>query len=114
MDASWRELSEVLREARAWLALPGNRFDWSSWADSDAALREVDALIATLDADRLPNRLTIRVLFAPTGPIQEVSLSSGWADEFLALTERFDRAEKRAYDQGSWWWRLLNRRVTPV
>ncbi len=86
---------------------------WSSWTDADAALREVDALIATVDADRLPNRLTIRVLFAATGPIQEVSLSSGWAYEFLALAERFDRAEERAFDQGSWR-RLLNRRVTPV
>ena len=64
--------------------LPGNCFDWSSWADADAALREEDALIATLDADRLPSRLAARILLAPTGAIQEVSLSSGWAYEFLA------------------------------
>ena len=44
MDASQRELSEVLREARSLLALPNNCFDWSSWADGDAALTEVDAL----------------------------------------------------------------------
>jgi len=30
-------------------------------------------------------------LFAPTGPIQEVSLSSGWGQEFLELAERFDK-----------------------
>ena len=34
----------------------------------------------------------MEVLFAPTGPIQEVSLSSGWGKEFLALSERFDDA----------------------
>jgi hypothetical protein len=37
------------------------------------------------------------VLFAPTGPIQEVSISSGWGNEFLDLAERFDRAVQRAY-----------------
>jgi hypothetical protein len=34
----------------------------------------------------------IEVLFAPTGPIQEVSMSSGWSREFLRLAERFDEA----------------------
>ena len=111
MDASRRELADVLREARALLALPDNCFDWSSWADRDTALQEVDTLIAVLDARRLPSRLTLRVLFAPTGPIQEVSISSGWGQEFLALADRFDRAEERAYEQSSWWRRLLNRRL---
>jgi hypothetical protein len=31
-------------------------------------------------------------LFAPTGPLQEVSLNSGWGAEFLALVARFDAA----------------------
>ena len=35
--------------------------------------------------------MVIRVLFAPTGPIQEVSLSSGWGHEFIKLAERFDK-----------------------
>ena len=36
------------------------------------------------------------VLFLPTGPIQEVSLSSGWGDEFVALADRFDAAAARS------------------
>ncbi len=39
-------------------------------------------MIATLDADD-SRAGWLRILFAPTGPIQEVSLSSGWAYEFL-------------------------------
>ena len=42
-------------------------------------------------------RLDMSVLFAATGPIQEVSLSSGWDDAFLKIAEQFDRAEQRAY-----------------
>ncbi len=32
---------------------------------------------------------------APTGSIQEVSVSSGWGEEFLAVSERFDAVIKR-------------------
>lgn len=34
----------------------------------------------------------LRVLFAPTGPLQETSLSSGWGAEFVELARRFDDA----------------------
>src|SRR5262245_8683922 len=87
-----QQLANVLRETRSLLALPDNDFAWSSWGNAEAALAELDGLVATLEAGQLPSRLTIPVLFAPTGPIQEVSLSSGWGDEFLALTVRCDSA----------------------
>jgi hypothetical protein len=110
MDAALRELAGVLREARLLLALPENDFAWSSWEDASAALAEVDKLIAALDAGRLPSRLIVSVLFAPTGPTQEVSISSGWANEYLSVAARCDAAVERAYNS-SWWRRLLNRRV---
>jgi len=44
-----------------------------------------------LERGELPDRLAMRVLFAPTGPLQELSLSSGWAQEFLELADAFDR-----------------------
>ena len=110
MDAAREELASVLREVRSLLARPGNDFAWSSWVDADAALAEVDRLIAALEAGRLPSRLAVSALFAPTGPLQEVSLSSGWADEFLALAARGDAAVEAAYNS-PWWRRLLNRRV---
>lgn len=41
------------------------------------------------------------VLFAPTGPIQEVSLTSGWANPFLKVAERFDNAEKSPWSSAA-------------
>ena len=84
-------LLAVLDDVRALLALPDNDYSWSSFGDADAALAELDELRAGVVAG-VPDVLTLRVLFAPTGPIQEVSLSSGWADQFLALAHRFDAA----------------------
>ena len=78
----------VLREAKAFLALEGNDFSWSSWRDQNQAISEIDSIIRELENGSVPD---IRLLFAPTGPIQEVSLSSGWGHEFIELAQRFDK-----------------------
>ena len=83
-------LLTVLRDTRLLLARPENDFTWSSWEDADAALREIDALIALVSNGASPDRRQLAVLFAPTGPIQEVSVSSGWSEMFLELAERLD------------------------
>jgi len=86
------KLVSVLREAREFLARPDNDYAWSSWNDAADALREIDGLISRIESGDMPKRLDLEVLFAPTGPIQEVSLSSGWGQEFLGLADRFDAA----------------------
>jgi hypothetical protein len=92
-----QKLIAVLRDAREFLARPDNDFAWSSWEDAASALRELDGLLARLGSGELPDRSTLEVLFLPTGPIQEVSVSSGWGDEFLKLASRFDRALIKVY-----------------
>ena len=83
-------LIKVLRKTRKFLALPDNCFLWSQWPDTNAALAEIDKVIAHLEMGIILNKQELVLLFAPTGQIQEVSISSGWAEEFLALAERFD------------------------
>ncbi len=85
-------LLQVLRETRQLLARPDNNFIWSSWANAAAALGEIDALIEYVGTGAPLDRPEIAVLFAPTGPIQEVSLSSGWGETFLELAARADEA----------------------
>jgi hypothetical protein len=87
-----RELLEILQEVRALLALPSNDFAWSSWADAGAALAELDDFIARIETGQRFAQVDLSVLFAPTGPIQEVSVSSRWGDEFCEAAARFDGA----------------------
>ncbi|PYJ56029.1 MAG: hypothetical protein DME24_23380, partial [Verrucomicrobia bacterium] len=72
-----KKLIAVLREAREFLARPDNDFAWSSWDDAAAALREIDGFISRIEVGDMPERSAIELLFLPTGPIQEVSVSSG-------------------------------------
>jgi hypothetical protein len=83
-----QKLIAILREARTFLALEGNDFSWSSWGDRNQAISEIDSIIRELEKGSVPD---MRILFVPTGPIQEVSLSSGWGNEFLELANRFDK-----------------------
>jgi hypothetical protein len=84
-------LLDVMLETRRLIARPDNDFTWSSFIDQQSALDEIDAFISELREERAsPRRMAM--LFLPTGPLQEVSLSSGWGDEFVALADRFDRA----------------------
>jgi len=85
------ELINILREARSYLQRGRGDYSWSSWEDDQAALAEIDEIIRGLLIGETPPTV-LNVLFAPTGPMQEVSLSSGWSNEFVALADRFDVA----------------------
>ena len=85
-------LVEILQEARKLVALPDNDFSWSSWEDSTHALGEIDQLLDAFSHGDFSQRGDLDVLFAVTGPMQELSLSSGWGEEFLRLAARFDEA----------------------
>lgn len=86
------DLLGVLKEARTWLSLPDNDFVWSGWEDVNEALAALDPFIAKVTANAAFDDLNLRVLFGPTGPIQETSLISGWGREFCELAARFDQA----------------------
>ncbi|MBM3116078.1 hypothetical protein [Jeongeupia naejangsanensis] len=86
-------LAHVLESALELISLPDNDFAWSSWDNAAEAQAEVSSLIQCVQSGALPERASVSVLFAPTGPLQEVSLGSGWAEPFLKVAERFDEVE---------------------
>jgi hypothetical protein len=92
MPKAKESLLEVLRETRALLARPDNDFNWSSWESAADALAELDGFISHIEAGRSFDGSKLSILFAPTADIQEVSVSSGWGDEFCRIAERFDSA----------------------
>lgn len=89
------QLAEVLRQTRMLLALPGNDFGWSHWNSMEEALCEFDALVDPINKGDAPPLSELGRLFVPTGSIQEVSINSGWGEEFLALAQRFDTLIKK-------------------
>jgi len=89
---STEDLISVLRETVELLALPDNDFAWSSWENAEAATAEIESFIRKIESGDSRCGFDLSVLYAPTGPIQEVSLSSGWSLRFLDVAGRFDKA----------------------
>lgn len=85
-------LLDIFQRTRDLVARPENDFAWSSWRDSDEALEEIDGIIAKLRQGEAPPVNDMAILFAPTGPMQELALSSGWGNRFLGLASEFDAA----------------------
>ncbi len=100
MTDAQRKMVAILREARELVLKPENDFAWSSWDGAEEAAAELGELMRKVEAGAVADPVALRVLFAPTGPLQEVSLQSGWADAFLELAGRFDAVcEKMQFDQ---------------
>jgi hypothetical protein len=97
------DLIAIFEEVKLLLARSENDFTWSSYIDGPSACAEIDSILEKL---RDPNS-TARsihgissVHFAPTGPMQEASLNSGWGAEFCALAARYDDAISRGLKLG--------------
>ena len=87
-----KALIEVLRDTRTLLARADNDFSWSSWENGVEAVAEIDDVLRRIETAETIKLLPLQVLFGPTGSLQEVSIQSGWGDEFLQLASRFDEA----------------------
>ncbi len=85
------ELVAALTRLRELISLPGNDFSWSSWVGPDAAVAELDHLIADV-RDGNPPAMKLAFVVAPTGPAHETAISSGWAGEFETVAAQVDSA----------------------
>ncbi|MGH2942233.1 MAG: hypothetical protein ACRDLN_05620 [Solirubrobacteraceae bacterium] len=90
-DGARAELIAVLGTVHELLARPDSDFTWSSWHDTADALAEVDGLIAELRGGSVP-AYGVACVFMATGPLEEVSASSGWGDAFVELASRTEAA----------------------
>jgi hypothetical protein len=88
------DLAAVLRRIAELIGRDDVDTSWSSY-EADELRSEIGSLLQKAEAG-LPfdgaERGHLQYLFALTGPLQETAMSSGWAYEYLALAERFDKA----------------------
>lgn len=96
---SWQEATHeivaLLQEVAAILRQPGTDVIWSRYETAEDAVADIENHAARLRRGDLSGLGDLRLLFAPTGALQEISLSSGWGVQFIVLSQRFDRALAR-------------------
>jgi hypothetical protein len=81
-------LIEVLKRCRA-LCQTSRDALWSSTGVSEI-VAILDRGIESLERRTELNRDELKLLFVPTGPLEERSMENGWSREYLLLSAAFD------------------------
>lgn len=68
---------------------------WTRYPSVNELQTDIDQNLRALELGDLQALESIQQLFLPTATFQELSLSNGWADEFLLLAARFDQAYEK-------------------
>ena len=82
-----QELEHVLWYYRQ----PFADFVWSRYENAEEAITDMTRIIAALRNGDEAVLKEIQLLFGPTGSIQEISISSGWGNEYIEISARVDR-----------------------
>ena len=83
-------IQKVVNDLLAQLRATPQDTAWSSYPNGDALVADVERLSALIEQGDPDAERTLRLLFAPTGALQETALSSGWSDNYMRLADRLD------------------------
>jgi hypothetical protein len=64
---------------------------WTRYESPGHLRQDIDKNIELLTTGNLSSLSDLQLMFAPTGVFQEISISNGWGDEFLKISQTFDR-----------------------
>ncbi len=84
----------ILEATQELLQLPKNDFSWTYWHNTEEATKHISRLIRQIKVKRQLSKVDIDILFAPTGPLQEVSINSGWSELFIKVADKYDQVAK--------------------
>jgi len=89
-------LTKQISRLKYLLSLPSTDVCWSTYNSAPEVIEELELLKAKIEKQDESARHKLLFLLLPTGDLQEISLSSGWGDEFLEIAEILENAlEKR-------------------
>lgn len=83
------KLISTLEDTIAFLQNSGISF-WSH-TTAEEIIAKLEAEVAKARSLEPVDTETLKILFAPTGVIQETSIDDGWGNEFLRIAEVVDR-----------------------
>lgn len=92
IDNNETVIIEILETVKKLVLEPRTDISWSIFDSKDELIIEIDAHIQKLKLRDFSKVKDLILLFAPTSDFQEISLSSGWSNHYLNISERFDIA----------------------
>ncbi|GAA4581424.1 hypothetical protein GCM10023194_12620 [Planotetraspora phitsanulokensis] len=90
METTATEALRIMEEVLAIVQSVPHDTSWTSYEDWDAAVADIRDHVERLRLGDLSRRSDLRLLFAPTGRLQELAIGNGWSGRYLTLAGRFD------------------------
>ncbi|NIK72503.1 hypothetical protein [Paenibacillus sp. BK720] len=84
------DLLGLLDELRTLIDSPNTNVVWSQFNSVEEVLNTLDTLKRRVALGDNKVISELKILFAPTGSFQEISIDSGWGEKFIELATRFD------------------------
>lgn len=84
------ELINIMKEVKGIIDSPNTDVTWSRYNTAEEVIKDLDSCIEQLKQKDKSVIEKLKILFAPTGVFQEISIDSGWSDKYLELANRFD------------------------
>ena len=92
IDNNETVIIEILETIKELILEPTTDISWSIFDSKGDLVIEIDTHIQKLRLRDFSKIKDLILLFAPTSDFQEISLSSGWGNRYLNISERFDTA----------------------
>jgi hypothetical protein len=86
------KITSLIKEIIEIIQLPSTNTDFSEWDTPLDAVNHFNRILKELESDggKTTAIAKLKIIFAPTGSLQDLAISSGWGNEYLDLAEKFD------------------------
>lgn len=84
------QLIDLLKCVRSIVDFPEVDLCWSRYNDLAELLKEIDLYIDKIKTHDDSIKADLSFFFAPTGSLQEISISNGWGEKFIEIAEAID------------------------
>lgn len=88
------DLLDLLIEIRNFFDSPNTNVLWSRYEKVEHVITDLDVIRQRLEQRDRKVISELKILFAPTGAYQEISISSDCGEKFVELAARFDHIIK--------------------
>ncbi len=90
----FQEITVILRQVKSYTTVTADTV-WAGFNNAEEFLEELDNDIANIEMCDYAALEKVNIEFAATGTYQELSISNGWADEYIHLSSNFDTAYEK-------------------
>lgn len=90
MAHRYDEIRKILEEVLEIVKSDDTDIFWSCYNSVEDLVEDLYSLMDRLRRGDETAQEDVRLLFAPTGSLQEISISSGWGNQFVNIASKID------------------------